>query len=98
MRKADKGLYYGEPRFIYRRILTSQLQVIKKSQWEKYKYVEDMQEDLDFVMHHMMLSKYYVIHLYGYRQRTNSYLRQIKIGIMTRRVENGYYYSLYKKN
>lgn len=50
-------------------------------------------------MHHMMLSKYYVIpkYLYGYRQRTNSYLRQIKIGIMTRRVENGYYYSLYKK-
>lgn len=47
----------------------------------------------------MMLSKYYVIpkYLYGYRQRTNSYLRQIKIGIMTRRVENGYYYSLYKK-
>lgn len=42
MRKADKGLYYGEPRSIYQRILTSQLQVIKKSQWEKYKYVEDM--------------------------------------------------------
>lgn len=59
-----------------------------------------MGEDLDFVMHHLLLSKFFTIpkYLYGYRQRANSYSRQSKIDIMTRRMENSYYYSLFKEN
>ena len=100
IREPDRGLYYGFPHSVNRRTITSQFQAIKKSQWKKYKYVEDMGEDLDFVMHHLLLSKFFTIpkYLYGYRQRANSYSRQSKIDIMTRRMENSYYYSLFKEN
>lgn len=51
IRKPDLGLYYGEPHSFMRRQMTSQMLIIKKSQWEKYKFVEVTQEDIDFVMH-----------------------------------------------
>lgn len=51
-------------------------------------------------MRHLLLGRFYVIpkYLYGYRQRENSYSRKSKIGIVTRRIENRYYYELIKKN
>lgn len=92
-----KELYFGEPLSINSPIYFNQLQAIKKNEWEKYVFRDEMGEDLDYVMHHLLNIPFVRIpyFLYGYRDNPNSLSHRNEIDIFTERYESGYYYCLF---
>ncbi len=87
----------GEPLFI------NQFQVIRKEHWHEYKFDETTNgEDIDYMLHHMLMGSFKKIpkFLYYYRYTTNSFSDQIYEGgdIVTQRYLKGYYIELFNQN
>lgn len=93
----NKQLYQGDPLTVNSSIYFNQLQAIRKLEWEKYIFRNEMGEDLDYVMHHLLNIPFIRVpyYLYGYRDNPNSLSHRRDIDIFTERYESGYYYCLY---
>ena len=98
-----KSIYFEDPDLVGEMTFFNHFQVMKKVQWEKYKYNEETNgEDIDFMLHQLLLGKYHKIpsYLYAYRNTPNSFAsdeRFEKCDICTQRYLNGYYSEYYER-
>ncbi|MFM7363343.1 MAG: glycosyltransferase family 2 protein [Cuspidothrix sp.] len=79
-----------------------QFQIIRKSIWEAYKYDETTNgEDIDFMLHHLLVRHFKKIpkYLYYHRYTPNSFSSVCfaQGDICTRRYANGYYRKLFQE-
>ena len=109
-REIPESLTYYPPEWVFRRdpdevghhTYFNQFQVIRRDAWGEYPYDETTNgEDIDYMLHHLLLGRYRKIqeYLYFFRDSPNSFSKQaFKDGdITTQRYKNGYYKALYRR-
>jgi glycosyltransferase involved in cell wall biosynthesis len=84
----------GEPTYF------NQLQVIRRNSWLKYRYDETTNgEDIDFMLHQLLLGRFKKIpeYLYYFRETPDSFSsKKYEEDICTQRYKSGYYKDLFK--
>ena len=95
-------IYENDPEVINEPTYFNQFQMMRKSAWEAYKYDETTNgEDIDFMLHHLLMRRFKKIpkYLYYYRYTPNSFssISFAKGDICTRRYANGYYKKLFQE-
>lgn len=107
---AVDSLSYYPPRWIYEydpekvghATYFNQFQVISRKAWLEYPYNETSNgEDIDFLLHHLLLGRYLKIpnYLYYFRDTPGSFSKEHFLGgdVCTRRYESGYYRSIFAR-
>ncbi|MEK3661918.1 hypothetical protein BSK49_10785 [Paenibacillus odorifer] len=97
------NIYKIDPETIDEPTYMNQLQVVRKDCWKKYKYNETANgEDIDFLLHHLLIGKFKKIphYLYYFRDTPNSFSKKEfeNSDICTQRYDNGYYLDLFNNN
>ena len=97
------NIYENDPEVIKQPTYFNQLQIIRKSAWQAYRYDETTNgEDIDFMLHQLLMRHFQKIskYLYYYRYTPNSfsYVSFAKGDICTQRYASGYYKKLFKEN
>ncbi|MFM7363346.1 MAG: glycosyltransferase [Cuspidothrix sp.] len=95
-------IYENDPDTLKEPTYFNQFQIIRKNAWRAYKYDETTNgEDIDFMLHHLLMRHFKKIpkYLYYYRYTPNSFssLSFTKGDICTQRYANGYYIRLFKE-
>lgn len=98
------NIYEIDPDLIGEPTYFNQLQCIRKLLWENYNYSDKTNgEDIDFILHQLLMGKYYKIpkYLYGYRNTPESFSKEKyenDCDICTLRYNENYYKDYYDKN
>lgn len=111
IKKIETSLNYYPPTWIYFKdpdlhnhpTYFNQFQIVQRSAWQEYHYNETTNgEDIDYMLHHLLIGKYYKIeeYLYYFREATNSFSgKHFKNGdICSQRYRSGYYEKLFNKH
>lgn len=100
---AAKKIYYEDPDTVEEPTFFNHFQVIKKDLWAKYMYNEETNgEDIDFMLHQLLMGYYHKIpqYLYAYRNTPNSFAAEARFencDICTIRYRDGYYERLFRE-
>jgi glycosyltransferase involved in cell wall biosynthesis len=96
-------IYKVDPDTIGHATFFNQFQAIRKQAWQEYPYDETTNgEDIDFMLHQLLLGRYSKIpeYLYYYRDTPDSFSKQVfsEGDICTRRYQSGYYRELFDRS
>jgi len=99
--KAPIWLYYADLRTFDHWAFVTQPLAIRRSLWQEYRFVETTnQEDVDFMLHQLLMGRYIKIPsvMYGYRHVPESFSSRKYVGgdICERRYHDGYYAQLFE--